>query len=258
MYCLIFRRLARPSSQDWNWKILFYAAVLWILALVTIVGLEGCYFSLRLQVFVYQYNKPEDKFHTIFYVNNQFSLKLTVKLIEVILNYYSKDCRWWEVIRWNFHVSGRLSYLFLLSHFSICNQRRVESKWVQSKVWCFGKICFGALHSELKSAHGGMRCGSVERNSSQCFIRRLAGAKSEDHISKQLASFCLCSSEQKQARGCGATNRLKYKIEHYWFTLTRASCPHINSTIGIHAPLTFNIKILYIEYFQPHHTIVKF
>lgn len=35
-------------------------------------------------------NKAEDMFHTIFYVNNQFSLKLTVKLIEVILNYNFK------------------------------------------------------------------------------------------------------------------------------------------------------------------------
>ena len=30
-------------------------------------------------------------FHTIFYANNQFSLKLPVKLIEVILNYNLKD-----------------------------------------------------------------------------------------------------------------------------------------------------------------------
>ena len=30
-------------------------------------------------------------FHTIFYANNQFSLKLAVKLIEVILNYNLKD-----------------------------------------------------------------------------------------------------------------------------------------------------------------------
>ena len=29
-------------------------------------------------------------FHTIFYANNQFSLKLAVKLIEVILNYNPK------------------------------------------------------------------------------------------------------------------------------------------------------------------------
>ena len=162
MYCLIFRRLARPSSQDWNWKILFYAAVLWILALVTIVGLEGCYFSLRLQVFVYQYNKPEDKFHTIFYVNNQFSLKLTVKLIEVILNYNFKVQMRAEM---KFPIFWRLSYL-PVSQFSIlqsCFSLFEVLEWAQSK------LCFSCI-TQLLEAH--------LYSSSPGFIKRLAGERS--------------------------------------------------------------------------------
>ena len=121
----------------------------------------------------------------------------------------------------------------------------------QDLLWCI------ALWTEECTRWDVLRL-AIERNSSQCFIRRLAGAKSEDHISKQLASFCLCSSEQKQhnRQGCAKTNWLKYKIEHYWFSVTKSSWPHI-PTIDIHAPLTFNIEILYIEYFQPHHTIVE-
>ena len=65
--------------------------VLWILAPVTRAQTPGCYFSLRPQFLLGTNNKAEDMFHTIFYANNQFSLKLAVKLIEVILNYNPKD-----------------------------------------------------------------------------------------------------------------------------------------------------------------------
>ena len=65
--------------------------VLWILAPVTRARTPGCYFSLEPQFLLGTNNKAEDMFHTIFYANNQFSLKLPVKLIEVILNYNPKD-----------------------------------------------------------------------------------------------------------------------------------------------------------------------
>ena len=65
--------------------------VLWILASVTRARPPGCYFSLEPQFLPGTNNKAEDMFHTIFYANNQFSLKLPVKLIEVILNYNPKD-----------------------------------------------------------------------------------------------------------------------------------------------------------------------
>ena len=71
------------------------------------------FFSIGPQFLLGTNNKAEDMFHTIFYANNQFSLKLAVKLIEVILNYNPKDqniysMRWWWM---EFPRSCRLSYL---------------------------------------------------------------------------------------------------------------------------------------------------
>ena len=64
-------------------------------------------------------NKAEDMFHTIFYANNQFSLKLAVKLIEVILNYNPKD----QNIQHGMMVDGISTILqIVLSLYFSCGQ----------------------------------------------------------------------------------------------------------------------------------------
>ena len=71
--------------KNWNWKFCFMN-IGWS------HDIEGrmLFFSRGSSFLWAHLNKAEDMFHTIFYVNNQFSLKLTVKLIEVILNYNFK------------------------------------------------------------------------------------------------------------------------------------------------------------------------
>ena len=154
MFSLISGPLA-ASNSTLELKILFYEY--WF---GSRIPEEGCYFSLRHQVFVNHRNKGEDMFHTIFYVNNQFSLKLTVKLIEVILNYNFKVQMRAEM---KFPIFWRLSYL-PVSQFSIlqsCFSLFEVSEWAQSK------LCFSCITLEVHLY-----------SSSPGFIKRLAGVRS--------------------------------------------------------------------------------
>ena len=70
-------------------------------------------------------NKAEDMFHTIFYANNQFSLKLAVKLIEVILNYNPKD----QNIQHEMMVDGISTILQIVLSLCVLSVGNLTKSW---------------------------------------------------------------------------------------------------------------------------------